>query len=45
MNALNAFYKCKTERDGSKLIPKEVFKEHKDIIKMMNRNNNATFIH
>ena len=44
IRALNAFYKCKAERDGSKPIPEEMFKERKDIIRMMNRNNNATFI-
>ena len=44
IRALNAFYKCKAERDGVTSIPEEVFKERKDIIRMMNRNNNATFI-
>lgn len=44
IRALNAFYKCKTERDGVKPIPEEVFKERKDIIRLMNMNNNATII-
>ena len=37
IRALNAFYKCKTERDGAKPIPEEAFKERKDVIKELNR--------
>ena len=40
IRALNAFYKCKTERDGAKPLPEEVFKKRKDIIRMMNKSNN-----
>ncbi len=40
MRALNAFYKLKAERDGKVPIPFEIFKERKDIIKELNRNDN-----
>ncbi len=40
IRALNAFYRCKTERDGVKPIPEEVFRERKEIIRMINRSNN-----
>ena len=33
-------YRCKTERDGANPIPEEVFKERKDFICIMNKNDN-----
>ena len=33
-------FRCKTERDGANPIPEEVFKERKDFICIMNKNDN-----
>lgn len=40
IRALNEFYRCKTERDDANPIPEEVFKERKDFICIMNKNDN-----